>query len=264
LRNSASKKQLQQQLVSIMRDKNSARVLVIGASGGIAGALIQKTLTSNAGNSVLAVSRTIGNSAIDSRKGGVQWKQSDYSESSIATICSQLAEDRASIERVFICNGLLHDTDLFPEKRLEDCDAESLHTIMHVNAIVPLLWLKHLKPVLQSKHPCVVTVFSARVGSIEDNRLGGWYAYRASKAALNMLLKTAAIEYRRNSPDIKFLAFHPGTTDTYLSKPFQKGVSPQQLFEPKFVADKLFTIIENLPAEPLLNYLDWDGRPIDW
>jgi NAD(P)-dependent dehydrogenase (short-subunit alcohol dehydrogenase family) len=247
-----------------MTDENSARVLVIGASGGIALALIQKTLTSNPGNIVVAVSRTRDNPAIDNWEGSVQWKQSDYSEDSIASITSQLAQDGTSFDRVFICNGLLHNTDLFPEKRLEDCDAESLHAIMHVNAIVPLLWLKHLKPVLQSKHPCVVTVFSARVGSIEDNRLGGWYAYRASKAALNMLLKTAAIEYRRISPDIKFLAFHPGTTDTYLSKPFQKGVSPQQLFEPEFVANKLFTIIENLPSEPILNYLDWDGKPIDW
>lgn len=247
-----------------MTELNSAQVLVIGASGGIAHALIQKTLSSNPNNKVLAVSRTIDNAAINNWNGRLQWKRSDYSESSIAAITAQLARNGYTFDRVIICNGLLHNADLFPEKRLEDFTEQSLHTIMHINAVVPLLWLKHLKPALQSTSSCVVTVFSARVGSIEDNCLGGWYSYRASKAALNMLLKTAAIEYRRISPDIKFLAFHPGTTDTSLSRPFQKSVPPQQLFDPEFVADRLSGIIENLPPGPILNYLDWEGKAIDW
>lgn len=247
-----------------MSGNDARRALVIGASGGIARALIQKFLNLNTSNQVLAVSRAMANPAVTDWQGRLQWQQSNYSEDSIAAIISRLAQDGIHFDNVFICNGILHDADVFPEKRLEDFTPESMQAVLHVNAIVPMLWLKHLKPVLPAKQPCVVTLFSARIGSIEDNRLGGWYSYRASKAALNMLLKTAAIEYRRIAPAIKFLAFHPGTTDTKLSLPFQKGVPPQQLFEPEFVAGRLFTIIDNLSAEPALDFLDWNGKPIAW
>ena len=114
------------------------------------------------------------------------------------------------------------------------------------------------------KQSCVVTTFSARIGSIEDNRLGGWYSYRASKAALNMLLKTAAIEYQRVAKGVRFLVFHPGTTDTPLSKPFQKFVSKDKLFTPEFVADQLLTIVEQQASESNIQFLDWDGKAIPW
>jgi len=111
---------------------------------------------------------------------------------------------------------------------------------------------------------CVVAVLSARVGSITDNQLGGWYSYRASKAALNMVLKSAAVEYRRRLPRVKLLAFHPGTTDTALSRPFQRGVAPEKLFSPEFVARRLAQLLDQLQPDGELSYLAWDGSSIEW
>ena len=105
---------------------------------------------------------------------------------------------------------------------------------------------------------------SARVGSINDNRMGGWYSYRASKAALNMLLKTAAIEYARRAKNVKLIAFHPGTTDTTLSKPFQKNIPEDKLFKPDFVARQLLMLVAKTPIDGTLSYLDWDHQSIDW
>jgi NAD(P)-dependent dehydrogenase (short-subunit alcohol dehydrogenase family) len=109
-----------------------------------------------------------------------------------------------------------------------------------------------------------VTVFSARVGSISDNHLGGWYSYRTSKAALNMLLKTVSIEFSRRAKNIKIISFHPGTTDTLLSKPFQKNVPEGKLFTCEFVANQLISIVSDTAIDGELSYVDWQGRNIDW
>ena len=109
-----------------------------------------------------------------------------------------------------------------------------------------------------------IAVFSARVGSISDNQLGGWYSYRASKAALNMVLKCAAIELARLNPRAKLVAFHPGTTDTNMSKPFQKGVPAEKLFSPDFVASRLLVSLDSIVPDGELAFLDWDGKAIAW
>ena len=97
-----------------------------------------------------------------------------------------------------------------------------------------------------------------------DNERGGWYAYRASKAALNMLMKTAALEYRRETTLVRFLLFHPGTTNTPLSKPFQKNISPEKLFTPEYVADRLMRIQSELSSEASIQFLDWQGEQVEW
>ena len=127
-----------------------------------------------------------------------------------------------------------------------------------------MLWIQKLTPVLTGKSPCTFVLFSARVGSISDNRLGGWYSYRASKAALNMMVKTAAIELARRAKNIKLIAFHPGTTDTPLSKPFQKNVPESKLFSAEFVAKQLLEIVEKTPHDQMASYLDWQGEKINW
>jgi NAD(P)-dependent dehydrogenase (short-subunit alcohol dehydrogenase family) len=129
---------------------------------------------------------------------------------------------------------------------------------------VPALWLKSLLKVLKGSQDCIVAALSARVGSIGDNHLGGWYAYRASKSALNMILKTAAIEYGRRAKNVKLIAFHPGTTDTELSKPFQAAVPKEKLFTPSFVAERLAMIMDEAVVDGELSYLDWKGQAIDW
>jgi len=194
--------------------------LVVGAGSHIAHELIKQLLSENLVGRVVAVSR--GDDTELCRQFGerLQWLQCDYSDRSIREILARLAPESAQLRRVFICNGVLHNGQLFPEKRLEDFTLESFQQVLHVNTLIPVLWLKHLKALMDRKRDCVITVFSARVGSIDDNELGGWYSYRASKAALNMLLKNTAIEYSRLFKGTRFVVFHPGTTDTPLSKPF--------------------------------------------
>lgn len=240
------------------------RAIVIGANSSIAQSIIEQLFDDRAVEQITAISRNT-NPALESKFGSsLKWICCDNSEESIKGVCSQLSTSEKDFSHVFICNGLLHTERIAPEKRLEDVDTEKLQAIFHVNTIVPMLWLASLAPLLRSKIDCSVAVFSARVGSIEDNRSGGWYAYRASKSALNMLVKTASIELRRRAPNVKLVAFHPGTTDTELSKPFQSNVPEDKLFTPRFVASSLLRIMTNLNRESGAEFLDWAGKPIPW
>lgn len=239
-----------------MMIQEASKVLVVGASSAIARALIQTLIED--GQKVVAISRQPQLFEHDQ----LVWLQSDYSEHSINHSVSQLTGEPFS--RVFIFNGQLHGADFMPEKRLEDFDSEKFHGVIESNTVIPMLWLKCLKPTLKGPQNCVVTLLSARIGSIGDNHLGGWYTYRASKAALNMLVKTAAVEYARVAKNTRFLLFHPGTTDSPLSKPFQKSVPDEKLFTPEFVASKLIAVANGVGYEPGVDYLDFDGQEIDW
>lgn len=170
----------------------------------------------------------------------------------------------APITRIFICHGVLHNDTCHPEKRMEDFSVESFQSIMMANTITPMLWLKYLTSFISGKSPCKVVIFNARVGSISENELGGWYSYRTSKAAMNMLIKTAAIELARRAKNVKLISFHPGTTDTPLSKPFQKNVPKGKLFIPDFVAKQLLAIVEESLIDGEASYLDWQGKSIGW
>ena len=158
----------------------------------------------------------------------------------------------------------MHTDKISPEKRLEDISFDTVSEVIHINTIIPLLWLSNIVPLLKSRQTCRVAILSARVGSISDNRSGGWYAYRASKAALNMLIKTAAIELRRRAPNVKLIAFHPGTTDTKLSKPFQRSVPEGKLFTPDFVAVALIKLLKKLDPNSEEEFFDWNGQPVPW
>ncbi|WP_394392068.1 SDR family NAD(P)-dependent oxidoreductase [Shewanella woodyi] len=240
------------------------QTLIIGASSDIAVAIAMQVEKIDSTGLVL-VSRDFSaySEIIDDNINKILIE--DYQSASIEAVIRQLAQlDHAPITQVFICHGVLHTQQIKPEKRLEDLTAASFEQVMMINALTPMLWLQKLTPLLTCSIPCKVTVFSARVGSISDNRLGGWYSYRASKAALNMMLKTAAIELARRAKNIKIIAFHPGTTDTALSKPFQKNVPPGKLFSCEFVAKQLLEIVENSELDSTLSYLDWQGKRISW
>lgn len=241
-----------------------ARAIVIGANSSIAQSIIQQLLNDHVVDQVIAISRSERSYLQKEFGASLQWLSCDYSEESIKEVCKNLQSTENHFSHVIICNGVLHSEKIAPEKRLENISLESLQAVLHTNAIVPMLWLANLAPVLKSKTQCTVAVFSARVGSIEDNRSGGWYAYRASKSALNMLIKTASIEYRRRAENVKLIAFHPGTTDTQLSKPFQASVPEGKLFTPDFVARSLLKIMKNLDWDSTAEFLDWAGKPIDW
>lgn len=162
---------------------------------------------------------------------------------------------------VIVATGLLHDASgLQPEKTWRALEAGSLERSFRVNSIGPALVAKHCLPLLARDRKSVFAALSARVGSIEDNRLGGWHAYRASKAALNMLIRTLSIELAHRNPTAICVALHPGTVDTALSRPFQRGVNT--LFSPPRAATCLLEVMDDLTSEHSGQLFAWDGQRI--
>jgi NAD(P)-dependent dehydrogenase (short-subunit alcohol dehydrogenase family) len=160
------------------------------------------------------------------------------------------------------CAGILHETGVQPEKSLGQCEAEAIIRVFQVNSIGPLMLAKALIPLMPRRSAAHFAVLSAMVGSISDNRLGGWYAYRASKAALNQFMRTLSIECRRSHPGLCISAIHPGTTDTALSRPFQGNVKTGKLYTPEQSAARILAVIGASNPEKSGQFVNWDGKPI--
>jgi len=185
-------------------------------------------------------------------------------ESSLARFTEQAAA-RLGRLRIVICTaGLLHDGALQPEKRLSQVRVAHLQRSFAVNAWGPLLLAQAVEALLPRDAPSHFASLSARVGSIADNRLGGWYAYRAAKAAQNQLLTTLALEWRRRLPRACVTLLHPGTTVTALSEPFRSAVPPERLFTPQRAAQQLLAVLEGQTPERSGAFLAWDGQAIPW
>ncbi len=229
-------------------------VLVVGASSAIAQALIQKL--EQEGKLVFSVSKKSLN-----RDGHTQL---DYNESSVSRWCENMAAKGHKFSHIYIFNGILHTESISPEKTIARFCEHAFFEVLRCNTVTPMWWLMNVTKLLPKDAAAVITLLSARIGSIGDNKLGGWYSYRASKAALNMLTKTAAIEIQRTHKACKFLLFHPGTTDTALSKPFQKNVPKEQLFSPDFVAERLLSLSLDYEYLPECGYFDWNKQPIPY
>jgi len=183
----------------------------------------------------------------------------------IETLAARLRGERIRPHLVINAAGMLHDGDrLAPEKRLEDIDFHQMQRVFAVNTLGPALLCRHLLPLMAGDGKAVLAALSARVGSIGDNRLGGWYAYRSSKSALNQILKTASIEARRRFKNVVVAALHPGTTDTDLSRPFQANVPENRLFSTRFVARHLLDVIDQLDRKDSGGFFAWDGQVIPW
>ncbi|WP_421712362.1 SDR family NAD(P)-dependent oxidoreductase [Alteromonas abrolhosensis] len=237
-------------------------VLIVGASGGIASALIEQYC--NEGAQVFAVSRAPAADVLQSEN--VSYHQlAEQNDKSISNFVKQLAKQDVTLTTVVITTGFLHrDSDgIHPEKRLEDVSEHALAAYFETNSIIPALWLKHLVNIM-SKEGSTLVCLSARVGSISDNGLGGWYGYRASKAALNMLVKTASVEYKRRLKDVMLVCYHPGTVDTDLSKPFQKNVAAKKLFTAAFTAKQLIHHLSVLNRDQACHFIDWNGEVVTW
>jgi NAD(P)-dependent dehydrogenase (short-subunit alcohol dehydrogenase family) len=181
-----------------------------------------------------------------------------------AAAASVASEGGARLDWLINCAGLLHDGEIGPEKKLEDVDLDNLRAVFEVNAFGPLVVAKHFLGLLRHDARAVLANVSARVGSIGDNRLGGWYAYRASKAAQNMFTRSLAIELGRRAPNAICLALHPGTVDTDLARPFQGNVPAERLFDAKRAAEQLLGVIDSCTPEDSGRFLAWDGQPIPW
>ena len=226
------------------------RAIVVGCTGGIGAALVRGLEAKG-----IAVTGLARSSATDSLPCDVT------NEASLAAAAEALA-DGAPYSMVIVASGLLHDDRVAPEKSMRDLSRDTLLRYFEVNAVGPALIAKHFLPLLPRDGPCLFAALSARVGSISDNRLGGWYGYRASKAALNMLIKTLAIEVARTRPEAICVGLHPGTVDTGLSKPFQRGVPPDRLFTAARSAASLIAVIEGLAPAQSGGCFAWDGTPI--
>lgn len=240
--------------------------LVIGASGGIGRTLVKRLHESGEYQHVYAVSRSLPESPIE----GVQYHTLDsQDESLIAQYCQQLKQTCGQFSLAVCCIGALHATGnnnqtIMPEKRLEDIQPDQLSFYFTVNTIYPAIWLKHVEALLKGPEPAKLVFFSARVGSISDNHLGGWYGYRASKSALNMIVKSAQVECQRRAKNISIISYHPGTVETGLSKPFRANVPKGKLFTSDFTVSQLLKLIPNLKAEDGPHYIDWQGSVIPW
>jgi NAD(P)-dependent dehydrogenase (short-subunit alcohol dehydrogenase family) len=235
-------------------DGNTA--LVIGASGGL-GAALHGALQSHGGyGQVLGLSRS------ESLQGAPLLDITD--EASIASSAAWLAArcEAKPLRLMIVASGFLHAQGASPERSFKDLDAAYLAQTFAINAIGPALLLKHFSPLLP-KQGLVKWVFvSAKVGSIGDNALGGWYGYRASKAALNQIVKTASIELARRNREVCCMAMHPGTVDTALSQPFAKA--GLKVRAPAMAAQEILQTVDQLNAQHNGQFLDYGGAELPW
>ncbi len=242
--------------------------LVIAASGGI-GMEMTRLLLENE-KRVFATTRSLDSARAKELLELLQYYPSQLTllemditeQQSVLSCFATIAENTDRLHLVMNCSGLLHDDGLRPEKRIEDLDSEKLLKNFSINSVGPMLIARYAFPLLKHDEPGVLANMSARVGSISDNRIGGWYGYRASKAAQNMVTRTLAIEYKRRSPNTICVGLHPGTVNTALSKPFQSAVKPGQLKTPAQAAKDLFQVIKNLSVQDSGKVFAWDGSEI--
>jgi NAD(P)-dependent dehydrogenase (short-subunit alcohol dehydrogenase family) len=187
----------------------------------------------------------------------------DFTEEALAKHASELAK-YGTFSRIVCTIGLLHGDDVYPERSLKQINGNVLQRYFWVNSVVPMLCMKQFAPLLTIDQPAVYLNLSAMVGSIGDNQLGGWYGYRASKAALNMLVKTTAIEVRRRNPNAIIVAIHPGTTRSSMSAPFSKNVKPEKYYPPELSAQRLLQVANNLTPADSGGFFNWDGNRLPW
>ena len=230
--------------------QNDGLAIVIGATGGIGAAVLSKLQSDGAFTQTLGLSRS------------VLPKLDLFDEGSIQACAQHIASVALPLRLVVDATGVLSGGGMAPEKSWQQLDAAQMAQSFAINAIGPALLLKHFLPLLPKSGKSVFASLSAKVGSIGDNRLGGWYSYRASKAALNQLVHTAAIELRRRAPEAICVVMHPGTVASALSSPFAKtGLDVQT---PEQCAGKLLAVIDGLAAKDSGGFFNHDGTELPW
>ena len=228
----------------------NAIAVVIGAGGGIGAAVLDQLRRRGGFGQVLGFGRH-SDPALDL-----------LDEASIERAAQHVASQPGELRRLFDASGFLHGGRFQPEKSWRDLDPAHLAHNFAVNAIGPALLMKHFLPLLPRNGKAVFATLSAKVGSIGDNQLGGWYGYRAAKAALNQLVHTAAIELKRSRPQAICVALHPGTVDTHLSAPFAK--SGLAVRPPEEAAADLLAVIDGLKPEQTGSFFDYRGDSLPW
>jgi NAD(P)-dependent dehydrogenase (short-subunit alcohol dehydrogenase family) len=236
-------------------------VVVAGANGAIGQALVAQLLDMPNVQRIYALHRTVRHHD-DARVVPVRC---DITQSDdLQALTQQLKNDAVAVNLLINATGLLHSDALKPEKALNQVNLASLQTSFATNAFAPILLLQAVLPCFDKQQPAWVINLSARVGSIKGNRLGGWFSYRAAKAAQNQLLKTASIELKRSHPLATCLQLHPGTVNSGLSKPFQSAVKAEQLFTPQQSAAYLLAVMACKEAAETGTFWDWNNQAIPW
>ncbi len=184
-----------------------------------------------------------------------------YSEESIRS-CAEVASMQGPLDLVIVATGMLHEDNLRPEKSLRELSLEKFQRLFTVNTIVPALIAKHFLPRLNREAPSIFAALSARVGSISDNQMGGWYSYRMSKAALNMFIKNSAIEIGKRNQQSIIVGLYPGMVESALSKPYLKGVPMSNVFSPSMAVQNLAAVLKSLTPRQTGRCFDWDGQEI--
>ena len=233
------------------------QAIVFGASGGIGAELVAQLSHRPDISRVHAISRS-GTAAA----GKVMPHIADITvDSDLATLADTLSHE-GDIRLAIVATGVLSDSIAIPEKSYRHQSMQSFEHVFRINTFGPALVARYILPLMPRNGRALFSALSARVGSIEDNRLGGWHAYRASKAALNMLLRNYAIEQARRNAEFIVAGLHPGTVDTGLSRPFQKNVPESQLFTPQVAATHLLSVIDSLTPADSGKCFDWAGKEI--
>lgn len=260
---------------------NNRTYLIVGGTGGIGRAMIQQLVdgtasdndnnkTDNGGKQDIHIFATYHRNIPDFEAENLHWVPMNIcEEQSIEQAAKVIQQNTPHIDWIINCVGLLHTATQQPEKALRQVDTEFFLQNMQVNALASLLIAKHFRPLLaksarSNDKPAVFATISARVGSISDNQLGGWYSYRMSKAALNMGMKNLSIEWNRSLKNVCVVVMQPGTVNTQLSAPFQGNVAEGQLFSPAYSAECLLEVLNRMTAAQSGSFVDWAGESIPW
>lgn len=234
------------------------RVIVVGSTGGIGAAFIDSLAASDQVTQIYALSRK-GQSYPSPKVANLTF---DFTDENSIEAATEALRETGTFDLCIIATGLLQGEGIAPEKNMRAMSLEAFQKSFMVNTFGPAITAKYFLPLMRRDRKAVLAALSARVGSISDNRIGGWYAYRASKAALNMILKTLSIEFGRRFKDTVIIGLHPGTVDTDLSKPFQGNVPEGKLFTPEFSASKLLNVIDSVKPEDSGSLFAWDGKQV--
>ena len=247
------------------RDHQPLTVAIVGASGGIGQAIVNELLQSGIVDTLYACGRSpLPVSEYTRDASSIINVPLDFADAdSIEQAASNIKAQGKGLDIVLVTTGILHtEAGLKPEKSVSQLSLENFTESMLVNALGPALIAKYFLSLINKTQLTFFGALSARVGSISDNSLGGWHSYRASKAALNMLLKNVAIEYKRKLPKLIVAGLHPGTVATDLSAPFQKNVPKHTLFTPAYSAKHLLAVIDTLSYDDSGQCFAWDGQVI--
>ncbi len=235
---------------------NDISVMLVGANGGIGQALLKHLCACGNVQNIFSASRSPHKF---SHKKIISINLDFDNEASIAIAAEKV--DRP-LNLIMNATGFLYDENIQPEKSFTQIDTDSFIENIKINTLGPALIAKHFLPLLCKTNKSVFAALSARVGSISDNGLGGWHSYRASKAALNMLIKNFAIEQARKNKQSIVVGLHPGTVNTQLSKPYQANVPDGKLFTPEYSAECLLNVVNQLTSNDSGFCFDWNNLRI--